>query len=134
MLEGGERDETIRSVEARLADLRRERDKIEQSIYAGERFLATLRGEHAETATGGARRHRVGKTNAEVLLEKLEGAEPTGLLVSELVQALKRDGHRLANAADPVKATSNELAGMKKRGQVFKESSTGRYRVASEGT
>ena len=133
MAEGGELDETIRSVEVRLADLRRQRDKLEQSIYAGERFLASLRGEQGESA-GSARRRRSGKTNAEVLIEKLASAEPTGLLVSELVQALKRDGHRLANAADPVKATSNELAGMRRKGEVFKDSSTGRYRVASART
>lgn len=114
---------------AALDQLRQKKDEIEQAIFLGEQFLASIHGLPDEGKPSTHRPWGAGKTNAEVLIELLREAEPEGLLVSELVQILKKHGHKLSRARDPLKATSNELASLRRRGQVHKDNSTGKYRV-----
>lgn len=114
---------------AALDQLRQKRDEIDHAIFLGEQFLASIHGLPDQGKPSGGRPWSAGKTNAEVLLDILHDAEPQGLLVSELVQVLKERGHKLARAKDPLKATSNELASLRRRADVYKDESTGKYRA-----
>ena len=121
-------DEVVKAVRHKLEQLRQQREEIDQAIYSGEKFLAVLQG-LPEEGLAVQKRERDAKTNAEVLLNALRTGPPEGLLVSELVQTLRELGHRLSRARDPIKATSNELALLRKRNLVFKDTSTGKYRA-----
>ena len=128
MAESEDKAEAVESIQTALDYLRKQRADVDQAIFEGEKWLARVQGIPALEPSRPASSRR-GKTNAAVLEELLLAAEPNGLLVSELVQRLKQEGHRLARASDPVKATSNELAGMRGKRLVYKDKTTGKYRV-----
>lgn len=130
--------DSVRSVEAELEHLRAQRDELdrrrvdinaqrvvlEEKIRTAETFLRVRRGE-----SSAIRKRRRGPTNRQTILGLLKSAEPEGLLVTELVDQLIAAGHPLANAANPLKATSNELSRMRKNELVRKDRLSRRYRI-----
>lgn len=130
--------DSIRSVEAELEQLRAQRDELDrhrvdinaqrvaldEKIRTAETFLRVRRGESIAI-----RKRRRCPTNGQTILSLLKNAEPKGLLVTELVDQLKAAGHALANAANPLKATSNELSRMRKNELVRKDRLSRRYRI-----
>lgn len=135
-----EHHSALRQAEAVLLQLEQDEAKAQAALNRAQQAKRAAQSLVAALREGGEPQHRARrgekgaprKTNMRVLEEMLEAAEPDGLLVSEVVERLRDMNHRLAVLTrDPLKAVSNELAELRRRGKCHKDRATGKYHPAA---